>query len=312
MFALCARLGLSARPASVEEAKTLLAREGFAADPAAGFCDSPEPGGAPLIELGDVRFSYGAANPALRGVSLAIRRGDFVALLGPNGSGKTTLVKHLNGLLAPEAGRVLFGGVPVAGIGTARMGSKVGFVFQNPDHMLFEATAFDEVAFGPRNRGVSGNRLERNVREALETVGLADRLQSDPFVMTKGDRQKLAVACVLACEPDVLILDEPTTGLDAIEQNAMMQLLRRLNLEGRTIIIVTHALDAAAAYARRAVLMNEGRIVADGPTRSVFHDASLLSRADLASPPCVALGGLLGIPALTVEELAGAIRKGAP
>lgn len=308
MFALAARLGLDERPTSIQQAHALLRREGFLPTGAVRW-EAPGPGGTPLVEVEDVHFAYTAGDDVLQGVNLSIQRGDYVALLGQNGSGKTTLVKHLNALLLPHRGRVLFAQQPVAEIGVAKMGTKVGFVFQNPDHMLFNSSVFDEVAFSLRNMQLPEKVIEEKVEEALSAVGLSVPRQLDPFIMTKGERQKLAVACVLACDPEVLILDEPTTGLDATEQIAMMQLLTRLNHAGRTIIIVTHALDVVAAYARRVVLMSGGRIIADGTTRQIFHQPDLLARANLLAPPCVRLGDLLGIPALTVEELAGALRR---
>jgi energy-coupling factor transport system ATP-binding protein len=311
-FAVCAQLGIAERPASVPAAGEILNREGFAPKANIDFGDAPEPGGPPLIEVRNASFAYTPGQPVLKEVSLTISQGDFVALLGQNGSGKTTLVKQFNALLTPTAGEALFAGEPVSKIGTARMGGRVGFVFQNPDHMLFAANAFEEVAFGLRNQKVAEADLPRPVAAALETVGLAGREDTDPFVMTKGERQKLAVACVLACEPEVLILDEPTTGLDAAEQLAMMELLARLHRAGRTVIIVTHALDAAAAYARRVVLMSAGRIVADGPARRIFHQPALLAQAGLVAPACVRLGALLGVPALTPDELAGALERRRP
>jgi energy-coupling factor transporter ATP-binding protein EcfA2 len=309
MFELCARLGLPDRPVDVPAARAALARAGMSAKAGAAFADRSEPGGASLIELSGVSFHYTPDKPVLRDVNLGIRRGDFVALLGQNGSGKTTLVKHAMGLLTPRFGEVRFDGAAITRADTARLGARVGFVFQDPDHMLFAATVFDEVAFGLSNRKVPPAELPRRVAVALETVGLGGREQTDPFVMTKGERQKLAVACVLACEPEVLVLDEPTTGLDAAEQVAMMQLLARLNSAGHTVIIITHAMDVAATWARRVVLMRGGEIIADGTARQVFHQPDRLALAGLVAPPCVRLGSLLGVPAVTVDELAGALER---
>mgnify|MGYP005846081175 CR=1 FL=1 len=310
MFELAARLGLAQRPASIEDAQTLLQREGFLPSAWTPADESASgAGGSALVEVDDLHFAYPAGDVVLQGVDLTINRGDLVALLGQNGSGKTTLVKHLNALLAPDRGQVRFDRRPVTEIGVAKMGAKVGFVFQNPDHMLFNSSVFDEVAFSLRNMRLPEKLIVEKVEEALDAVGLSAPRQLDPFIMTKGERQKLAVACVLACDPEVLVLDEPTTGLDAAEQISMMQLLTRLNHTGRTIIIVTHALDMAAAYARRVVVMNGGRIIADGPTRRIFHQTDLLACANLLAPPCIRLGALLGIPALTVEELAAGLRR---
>jgi energy-coupling factor transport system ATP-binding protein len=310
LFVLFHKLGLSYRPASVREAAGLLDREGFSFRPAAAHPDLPEPGGEPLIRVENLEFAYTPGRPALRRVSLDIRRGDFVAILGQNGSGKTTLVKHLSALLPGQSGRVLYEGDAVDRFGPAGMARRVGFVFQNPDHMLFAANVFEEVAFGLKNLR-PGEDPGPRVSQALETVGLAGMETLDPFVLPKGERQKLAVACVVALEPEALILDEPTTGLDAREQEAMMGLLTRLNRAGHTIIIVTHTMSAVVSYARRVVLMEGGRIIADGPTREVFHRPDLLARASLVAPPCVRLSALVGGRALTVDELAGELTRGA-
>lgn len=310
LFELVARLGLAERPGSVAEAQALLDREGFRARPPA-WPGAPAPGPV-LFELETVRFAYGQGPPVLDGVSLTIREGEFLALLGQNGSGKTTLVKLLDALLRPTGGSVRFRGASVPELGTARMSRHLGFVFQNPDHMLFAATLFEEVAFGPRNLGTPADQLPQRVEEALAIVGLGGRGQEDPFVLTRGERQKLAVACVLVTRPQVLVLDEPTTGLDANEQDAMLGLLGRLNAAGHTVVIITHALEVAAAWARRLVLLHRGRILADGPTRELLHRPDLLGQTGLLAPPVVRLAQALDCPALTVDELAGSLTREAP
>jgi energy-coupling factor transporter transmembrane protein EcfT len=172
--------------------------------------------------------------------------------------------------------------------------------------MLFAANVFEEVAFGLRNYGISEKDIPQKVSAALESVGLVGKEEVDPFVMTKGERQKLAVACVLACEPEVLILDESTTGLDAQEQIAMMDLLTTLNRAGHTVVIVTHSEQVVAAYARRVVLLDSGKIIGDGTARGILSRPDLLSRTSLIAPPCVRLGCMYGLSALTVPELARA------
>jgi len=309
MFTLFSLLGLPEHPFSVEEAKGILDRKGFIPRAGRKVVGPPAPGGAPLITAEDLHFFYTPNVPVLKGVSLEIRQGDFLCLLGQNGSGKTTMVMHFNGLLKPTSGRVFFKGAPVDEIGPAKMGRKIGFVFQNPDQMLFAANVFEEVAFGLRNYGIAEEGIPQRVSTALESVGLAGREEVDPFIMTKGERQKLAVACVLACEPEVLILDEPTTGLDAKEQIAMMELLSTLNRAGHTIIIITHSLQVAAAYARRVVLLDSGKIIGDGTAREIFSRPDLLSRTSLIAPPCVRLGCMYGLSVLTISELAQSIER---
>jgi energy-coupling factor transporter ATP-binding protein EcfA2 len=312
MLALFSLLGLQEQPFSIEEAKEILDRKGFITKAGSTGVEMPEPGGAPLINIEDVHFSYTPNVPVLHGVSLEIRQGEFVCILGKNGSGKTTLVMHFNAFLQPTSGHVLFNGTPVNEIGPAKIGRRIGFVFQNPDQMLFAANVFEEVTFGLRNYGVAQKAIPQKVSTALEAVGLAGKEEVDPFIMTKGERQKLAVACVLACEPEVIMLDEPTTGLDAEEQVAMMELLTTLNRAGHTIVIITHSVQVAAAYAHRVVLLDSGKIIGEGTAREIFSRPDLLSRTGLIAPPCVRLGNMYGLSVLTVSEMAESIERKVP
>src|SRR5918993_4383428 len=175
--------------------------------------------GEPVIEVEGLAHRYPNGVVALEGVDLTVRRGEFLAVLGQNGSGKTTLVKHFNGLLKPTEGSVRVGGEETKEQGLRRLGQTVGYVFQNPDHQIFSDTVFDEVAFGPKIREMEEQEIEERVKEAMAAVGMEGRGDEDPFGLTKGERQRVAVASVLAVRPEVLILDEPTTGLDYAEQN---------------------------------------------------------------------------------------------
>ena len=226
-----------------------------------------------------------------------------MAVLGQNGSGKTTLVKHFNGLLKPTGGTVRVGGVETAKQGMLLLGGRVGYVFQNPDHQIFSDTVFDEVAFGPKIREMEKDEVEERVEEALAAVGLEGRGHEDPFGLTKGERQRVAVASVLAVRPEVLILDEPTTGLDYAEQRGMMALVKRLNEEGSTIIVVTHTMWVAAEYAHRAAVLRDGGVILSGTTREVFSQEDALRDASLRPPHIVTLGNALGFPVLSVEEM---------
>jgi energy-coupling factor transport system ATP-binding protein len=244
-------------------------------------------------------------------VSCAIRRGEFVAVLGQNGSGKTTLVKHLNGILRPGAGDIRLQGRSLLGQPPAALSRRVGLVFQNPDHQIFHERVWDEVAFGPRLQGLGESEVRRRVEEALAAVGLEGMGDADPFILTKGSRQRVAVAGTLATKPEVIILDEPTTGLDHAELAGMMSLIRGLNRAGHTIIVITHAMDIAASHARRAILMRDGRIVRDGPTRELFADEAGLAALGLTPPPLVQVANRLGVPALTLDELVGSLTRDA-
>ena len=249
--------------------------------------------GDPVLEASGLVHVYQGGVRALQGADLSIRRGEFVAVVGQNGSGKTTLVKHFNGLLRPTAGSLRVGGRDAAHLGVQELGREVGYVFQNPDHQIFAETVFDEVAFGPRNYGIGMDEVTQRVAEALAAVQLEGKEKEDPFSLTKGERQRVAVASILAQRPQVIILDEPTTGLDYHQQRAMMELVRRLNAAGHTIIAVTHTMWVVAEYAHRMVVVRDGRIVMDGPTRQVMHREADLVAASLKPPQVVRLGNRL-------------------
>ena len=259
--------------------------------------------GEPVIEVEGLTHRYPNGVVALEGVDLTVRRGEFLAVLGQNGSGKTTLVKHFNGLLKPTEGKVLVGEEETKEQGLRTLGQTVGYVFQNPDHQIFSDTVSDEVAFGPKIRGMDEGEIEERVEEALAAVGLEGRGDEDPFGLTKGERQRVAVASVLAVRPEVLILDEPTTGLDYAEQRSMMDLVKSLNEAGSTIIVVTHTMWVVAEYAHRAVVVRDGKIFLQGKVREVFAEEDGLHDAALRPPHIVSLGNMLGYPVLSVEEM---------
>jgi len=308
---LAAELRFRDRWRSAEEAAAAIRAGGWRPARRALGCpgEPADRAGAPLIEVEELVHRYADGTPALAGVSCAIRPGEFVAVLGQNGSGKTTLAKHLNGILQPTAGDIRLQGRSLRGQPPALRSRRVGLVFQNPDHQIFAERIYDEVAFGPRLLGLSAAEVDRRVGEALDAVGLSGLEDLDPFVLTKGSRQRVAVASTLATQAEVLILDEPTTGLDHRELAGMMQLIRRLHGEGHTIVIITHAMDVAAAYAHRTILMQAGRIVADGPTRRAFADEGALAALGLAPPPIAQVAIRLGLPALTLEELVGSLER---
>jgi energy-coupling factor transporter ATP-binding protein EcfA2 len=251
------------------------------------------PSGSEILALRQVTFAYAGGPPVVQDLSLGFRERELTAILGPNGSGKTTVLKLLRGLLTPQSGEVWQ--QPYEKI-------RVGYVFQNPDYQLFAEEVWEEVAFGVRLLGLSAPEVEQRVEAALSRVHLLDRARDDPFSLTKGQRQRLAVAGVLALAPRVIILDEPTTGLDHREQQDLLGLVRDLHAQGHTVIMVTHSLWAAATYARRLVVLLDGRVLLDGPTREVLAEDALLARARLAPPAVVQLSRALGFTALTPEE----------
>ncbi|MBI2000194.1 MAG: ATP-binding cassette domain-containing protein [candidate division NC10 bacterium] len=312
---LATALGLAERWQDTDGAAAAIRAAGWrvaegAADRLRRADDERASGGA-LLDVEDLTHRYPDGTEALAGVSCAIRRGEFVAILGQNGSGKTTLVKHFNGILTPTAGDIRLSGQSLRGQSLARLSRHVGLVFQNPDHQIFAERIRDEVAFGPRLQGLSENEVSRRVEEALEAVGLSDAGDLDPFILTKGSRQRVAVASTLATKPELIILDEPTTGLDHRELLGMMALIQRLNQAGHTILIVTHAMAVAATYVRRVILMQDGRIVREGPTREIFGNESGLFDLGLTPPPVVQVANRLGVPALTLDELVTSLTRAA-
>ena len=309
---LLARVGISAHARSVAEAEALIRNAlHLAADDGTGCMEAaPRPPASPavlappLVEIEGLTHLYAQSARALDAVNLTISAGEFLAIIGQNGSGKTTLAKHIVGLLRPNKGRVLLGGRDRERLGAAETAREVGYVFQNPDNQIFAATVEEEVAFGPRNFGLAPDEVERRCARVLRAVGLDHARERDPFLLGKGERQRLAVAAVLALEPRLLILDEPTTGLDYREQRRMMELISELHRAGTAIVIITHTPWLVAEYAQRAVLMRSGKKLFDGPVRDLFAERELLASSSFRVPEVTALGWRFGVTALSVEELA--------
>jgi energy-coupling factor transporter ATP-binding protein EcfA2 len=262
---------------------------------------------SPAIEVEDLRYRYDDGPLALAGVNLSVEGGDFLAIVGQNGSGKTTLVKHFNGLLRPTGGRVRVLDQDTADQSVGQLARKVGYLFQNPDHQIFASTVWEEVAFGPRNLGFSEGEVAARTTAALALFGLGDQANTPPAVLGFGLRRQVTLAAVWAMRPQILVLDEPTVGLDWHSSHILMEEVTNLNSRGHTIILVTHDMKLVAEFARRVLVLDEGRILAHGPTRELFQQEAILRQAFLALPPITALArrmqsyGLRG-DSLTVEE----------
>ena len=237
-----------------------------------------------MIEVKDVFFSYSNNVEALTGLSLQIRDGEFVAIMGQNGAGKTTLVKLFNGLLKPTKGEVLIDGVNTRKVSVANLARKVGFVFQNADHQLFCETVEEEVAFALRNFGFKENAVQERVNWALNLLDLTEYRQASPFMLSGGERKRVALASVLSWNPKVLILDEPTIGQDYQQKEKLRQFIVQLNAEGKTVVIVTHDVEFVADCVPRVVLMAQGKILADGSAEGILTDRDLVTKASIASP----------------------------
>lgn len=243
-------------------------------------------GGTPAVEVRGLAFAYPDGRQALYGVDLVVQPGERVALLGPNGAGKTTLVLHLNGILGPVSGGTGTGTVRIAGLELTRehlagVRQRVGLVFQDPDDQLFMPTVRDDVAFGPANAGLRGEELDARVREALERVGMLEHADRPPHHLSFGQRRRVAVATVLAMRPDVLVLDEPSSNLDPASRRELADILTGLDV---TVLMVTHDLPYALQLCPRSVLLDDGRVVADGPTRDLLADRRLMSAHRLELP----------------------------
>jgi cobalt transport protein ATP-binding subunit len=306
MVELFHSMGWPGNPLNVDEATALIEKYNLTQrhELKTSALPPPKAKGPPIIEIKGLRYIYPTYHvEALQGIDLAIHEGECIAILGQNGSGKTTLVKHFNGLLKPTSGRVLVQGKATTEYSHRELARLVGYVFQNPDHQIFARTVLDEVGFGLKVLGENPLTIERRVAEALEGVGLQGYEEKVPFSLTKGERQRVAVASVLAVQPKVIILDEPTTGLDYRHQRNMMEMLRRLNQYGHIIIIITHCMWVASEYADRTIVMKDGCILSDGPTRIVFADETQLARASLRPPSLVRLSNWLGTKALSIQQM---------
>ena len=258
--------------------------------------------GREIIKVENLMHTYPTGQPALTGVNLSIKEGEFIAIIGQNGSGKTTLVKHFNGLLRPTRGKVYYENTDIVNEKVSSLGKNIGYVFQNPDHQIFSPTVVEEVAFGPRNYGFSTKQIKTKVEQALKVVGLEGYQDKDPFLLTKGERQRVAIASIIVSEPRVIILDEPTTGLDYNEQIRVMELLTELNHRGHTLIIITHSMWVVAEYAHRVVVLSKGKILADDTTRKVFSNEVALRESALKLPEIVQLGLKFNKTILSLKE----------
>lgn len=229
----------------------------------------------------DVHYSYPNGYEALRGVSLRITHGEKVALVGANGAGKSTLLLHTNGLLMPSRGYVVLGGIALTRRTLRLVRQSVGLVFQDSDNQLFMPTVGEDVAFGPSNMGLEAGEIERRVTEALEAVGALDLRHASPFQLSGGQKKRVAIATVLAMEPSVLVMDEPTSSLDPRARRQTIDLIRRFS---HTTLIATHDMEMVLELCPRTIVMKDGLVAADGDTRSIFGDLALLEACGLEQP----------------------------
>jgi cobalt/nickel transport system ATP-binding protein len=240
----------------------------------------------PVIAVSDLRYAYPGGPPALDGLSFAVAAGESVGLIGPNGAGKTTLFLCLSGVLVPRPGAVCLAGLdPSDPAQRRRLPARVGIVFQNSDDQLFNVTVFDDVAFGPLNLGLAADEVRRRVAEALGRVGLSGLEKRVPFHLSGGEKRRVALAGVLAMRPEVLLLDEPSMHLDP---RGRRELIRQINELGGTKVIATHDLELVLRTCPRVLVLDGGRLAADGPARGVLADAALMEAHGLEVPASLA------------------------
>lgn len=242
-----------------------------------------------MIEFSEVTYTHPNGVVAIRDVNLKITEGEVVAIVGANGAGKTTLVKHINGLLKPTRGKVTVFGQDTKDASVAQLSRKVGIVFQNPDHQLFSDTVENEIAFGLRNFGFPEGVVSKRVSWALEFFSLQEYRGSSPLVLSGGEKKRLCLATVLAWDPDVIILDEPTVGQDMIQKERLEQIVRMLIERRKTVIIVSHDIEFIWPIQPRIIVMAGGKVVADGHASEIFSDDRILSAANLIRPQLVDL-----------------------
>jgi len=240
-----------------------------------------------MIEFQDVTYVHQNGVKALDGVSLRIGSGETVAIVGENGAGKTTLVKHVTGLLKPATGSVLVDGKNTRETSTAQLSRKVGVAFQNPDHQLFSESVEEEMSFALRNFGFPPAIVEQRVKWGLELFGLEEYRKSSPLVLSGGEKKRLTLACILAWDPEVVILDEPTVGQDSIQKEKLAGTIRMLTSSGKTVVVVSHDIEFLWPMQPRVVVMKAGRVLGDGPAANLMQDRDLLGPARVAQPQLV-------------------------
>ena len=293
---LLSHLNLNLNLISVDEAYKLLKENGYkiSEEKYTYLLEKEKNEKEVLFRIKNLGYTYPDGSQVLKGINLEIKEGEFLAIVGANGSGKTTLIKHFNHLFEPSEGEIFYRDTNLKELKISRLGREIGYLFQNPDNQIFASTVKEEIAFGLKNLAYPESQIEEKVKTALRSVQLKGYEEFDPFILTKGEKQRLAVASVLATQPKVIILDEPTTGLDFLELKSLMDILKELNQKGHTIIMVTHTMWLVAEYAKRAVVLDQGGVVFAGRVRDLFREEEKLKSYKLEVPPLIQLSNRLG------------------
>jgi energy-coupling factor transport system ATP-binding protein len=263
------------------------------------------------IEIKDLHYTYPAGVKALNGISLTIEAGEQVTIIGQNGAGKTTLVKHLNGLLQPTSGSVSIGGWETTKYPVAKLASRVGYVFQNPDEQLFTRTVHQEVSFGPKNLGYDAEKVETLVDDALALTELTSQKETNPYDLSPTWRKMVALASIIAMDTPIVILDEPTTGQDAANIARMANVIATLRERGKTLITITHDIDFCAENFERVIALSQGKVLLDGSTNEVLGQEETLAQTFVDPPQLTRLGLRLGLKEVVrnQKEFLNALRQ---
>lgn len=256
------------------------------------------------IDVENLHFTYPESKEIIKGVNLSVKKGEFLSLVGQNGSGKTTLAKHFNGLLRPSKGKVYILGEDAKNSSIAELSRKVGHLFQNPENQIFEETVFAEIAFGPKNLNLPDEEIETRVDKVLKTTRLSKYSDTHPLSLSGGEKQRLALASVVVMEPQILVLDEPTTGLDLLSIMGILEIVKELHKKNVTVILITHDMGLVSELSERVVVMGNGQIIGDGTPKEIFANDDLLERASLEPPQIMKFSKILGLkPEVKVDAL---------
>ncbi len=261
-----------------------------------------------MIRFENVSFGYSGESSILRDTSFTIQKGQITALIGANGAGKSTLARLMRGLIRPDSGRILLNGEDMRKIPASTLAARMGYLFQNPDRQICRNTVREELMFTLEHTGAQD--AEKLCEEALQALDLHP--EDEPFLLSRGERQRVALASALVHRPELLILDEPTTGLDYKECMQIMEFVKRLNEDGVTVVMVCHDMEIVLDYADQVIVMSQGHVVDAGPTREIFRKKEVLAEAALLSPQIIQLSMMLGDPfgaVCTVDEMADGIEK---
>lgn len=233
------------------------------------------------ISVNKVEYIYPNGIKALKGISFDIRRGESIAILGPNGAGKTTLIKLMNGLLKPTSGNVIVDGLNTRSVPVSKLARNVGIVFQNAEKQFFAETVYEELAFAPRNMGFQQEQIDQMVTRIANMFGIEQYLRRSPFSLSGGEKKRLSIASVLVWDPNYVIIDEPTVGLDYRYRKLLVDMINRIVAEGKTVIVVTHDVDFALLTSHRCIIVYDGTVLSDGPIFDVLSNEGVIEKASL-------------------------------